>query len=118
MVYSGALALTRANTYNWRIRSLSQSQALGEIALIEHDYFYCEIAPTHGPCYEHLAYYGSDFLNRLAVYGIGPLTVGGTAYAQRGLFVFHDAVGTNKYLLSRLFGMPNPDAEYCLSVVP
>lgn len=49
--------------------------------------------PGSGPCYEHVAFYGS-------------------------LFVFHDAVGTNKYLLSRLFGMPNPDAEYYLSVVP
>ncbi len=121
MVYSGALQLSPtgpSSPYGWRIRFLSQSAALTEIALIEDELYHCELVPSAGPCYEHLAFYESDFLNRLAVYGIGPVTVNNLAYSQHGLFVFYDAVGTNKYLLSRLDGMPNPDAEYYLSVVP
>jgi len=118
MVYSGALQLSPSNLYGWRIRSLSQSAALTEIALIEYELYHCEIVPSAGPCYEHLAFYESGFLNRLAVYALGPVTVNNLAYSQRGLFVFYDAVGTNKYLLSRLAGTPNPDAEYYLSVVP
>ena len=118
MVYSGALQLSPSNLYGWKIRSLSQSAALTEIALIEYERYRCEIVPGSGPCYEHVAFYESAFLNRLAVYSLGPVTVNNVGYAQRGLFVFHDATGTNKYLLSRLHGMPNPDAEYYLSVVP
>ncbi len=52
------------------------------------------------------------------MYSIAPVTVNNVAYAQRGLFVFHDAIGTNKYLLSRLVGAPDPAAEYNLSVAP
>lgn len=118
MVYSGALQLSPSNLYGWRIRSLSQSAALTEIALIEYEWYHCEIVPSAGPCYEHVAFYESDFLNRLAVYALGPVTVNNLAYSQHGLFVFYDAVGANKYLLGRLDGMPNPDAEYYLSVVP
>ena len=118
MVYAGALALSPSNLYGWRIRSLSQSAALTEIALIEYELYHCELVPSAGTCYEHVAFYESAFLNRQAVYSLGPVTVNNVGYAQRGLFVFHDVVGTNKYLLSRLHGMPNPDAEYYLSVVP
>ncbi len=121
MIYSGALQLSPSGPtapYGWRIRFLSQSAAQTEIALIEDELYQCEIVPSAGPCYEHLAFYESDFLNRLAVYALGPVTVNDLAYSQHGLFVFYDAVGTNKYLLSRLDGIPNPDAQYYLSVVP
>ena len=118
MIYAGALQLSPSNLYGWRIRSLSQSDALSEIALIEYELYYCELVPSAGQCYEHLAFYESDFLNRLAVYALGPVTVNNIAYNQHGLFVFYDAVGTNKYLLSRLDGVTDPDAEYYLSVVP
>jgi len=118
MVYAGRLQLSPSSTYGWRILSLSQSAALAEIALIEQEWYPCVGVPGSSPCYVHLAFYESDFLNRLSVYSLGPVSVNNVAYAQRGLFVFHDAVGTNKYLVSRLHGMPNPDAEYYLSVVP
>lgn len=120
MVYSGSLQMSSSFIpfIPFRIRSLSQSESAGEIVLIEYDYYICDIAPSAGQCYEHLVFYESDFLGRTAVYGIGPMTISGTPYAQEGLFVFHDAFGTSKYLLSRLKGMPNPDAEYYLSVVP
>jgi chitinase len=118
MVYSGRIELSVLNGVSYLIRAVSQSEALGEIALIEYDYYRCEVAVWTGPCYHHLAFYESAFLNRQAVYSLAPVTVNGTTYAQRGLFVFHDAIGTNKYLLSRLHGTPDPDAEYYLSVVP
>ena len=115
MVYSGALALSESQYYWHLIRSLSQSAANNEIALIEYDFYNCEISSD--PCYTHLALYESQFLNRQAVYSIGPFSVAGNSYAQEGLFVFHDAIGNDKYLISKLDGMPNPLAEYYLSVV-
>jgi hypothetical protein len=118
MVFAGALELSPSNFYGWRIQSLSHSAAQGEIALIEYERYNCEQVPTTDPCFEHLAFYESASLNRLAVNSIPPVTVNDVSYAQRGLFVFHDAIGTNKYLLSRLDRVPNPNAEYYLSVVP
>ncbi len=119
MIYSGALELSTSQYYGFRIRSLSQSAARKEIALVEYETYQCELVPgAAGPCYTHLAFYESDFLNRQGVYAIGPVSVNGVSYAQYGLFVFHDAIGSNKYLISKLAAMPNPDAEYYLSVVP
>jgi hypothetical protein len=117
MVYSGRIELSVLNGVPYQIISVSQSEALDEIALLEYDYYRCEIASWTGPCYHHLAYYESEFLNRQAVYSLAPVLVNGATYAQRGLFVFHDASGTSKYLISKLDAMPNPDAEYYLSVV-
>lgn len=117
MVYAGRIELSVLNTVPYLIRALSQSEAVGEIALIEYDLYRCEIAVWTGPCYHHLALYEDTFLNRQAVYALGPLTINGTAYSQRGLFVFHDAGGATKYLISRLHGVNDPAAEYYLSVV-
>lgn len=94
-------------------QSLSQAAAHHEIALVEDD---CEFSGG-GPCSSHLAYYESDFLNFLAKYPFGPVDVNGTDYEQRGLFVFHEPFGSKKYVLSQLDGVPDPDAEYYLSVV-
>ena len=116
MVYSGALELSPSDFYGFLIRTLSQSDALNEIALVEVERYHCEIIPGSGPCYTHFALYESDFLNRVAVYSIGLVTVNDTAYSQQGLFVFHDAAG-KKYLISRLDEMPNPDTRYYLSVI-
>ena len=41
----------------------------------------------------------------------------GGQYAQIGLFVFHNTAGDRKFLISMLEHMPNPLAEYYLSVV-
>ena len=115
MTYSGALVLSESDFYNYFIRHLSQSAATTEIALIEYEWYGCVVSSD--PCYTHLALYESLFLNRQAVYSIGPISVAGNSYAQEGLFVFHDATGDDKYLISKLDGMPNPLAEYYLSVV-
>jgi hypothetical protein len=115
MVYSGALELSEAEFYWNVIRSLSQSAASNEIALIEYDWYNCEI--TSDPCYTHLSLYESQFLNRQVVYSIAPFEVAGNSYAQEGLFVFHASIGDDKVLISKLDGMPNPLAEYYLSVI-
>lgn len=118
MVYTGRIELFDFDVFGALVRSLSHSDVFGEIALIEFDAYRCDIVMSAGPCYYHLAYYEDEFFNRQAVYSLGPVTVAGTAYAQRGLFVFHDAANTNKYLISRLHGVTDPDVEFYLSVVP
>lgn len=118
MIYSGRLELFTSNFDRYMIRSLSHAAVRNEIALVEYDPRNCVYTPWAGPCYTHLAFYESQFLNRLAVYSIGPVTVNNTAYAQFGMFVFQDSIGSQKYLLSKLVGMPNPDTEYYMSVVP
>ena len=66
MIYTGRLQISAASFSNWVIRSLSQHESVGEIALIEYDQFRCDVAQYVGPCYHHLALYEDDFLNRQA----------------------------------------------------
>jgi hypothetical protein len=118
MLYTGGLELFAPRDYDWLIRSLSHSSVTSEIALVEAETDSCDRTPAEaGRCLTHLASYESDFLGRQSVHSIGPFTVGERAYQQRGLFVFHDAAGSRKILLSKLDGMANPDTEYYLSVI-
>ena len=114
MVYNGTLALSTAQTGKFQIYSLDQSASQKEIALLEHDWYVCDGYGDPKTCYTHLNLYESDFLNLTAKYSLAPITVAGHAYSQYGLFVFHATNGT-KYVITRLYGMPNPDAEYYLS---
>ena len=116
MIYAGRLALSNA-IYGYQIASLSQSDAVDEIALIEFDPYGCASYVNPANCYTHLGLYESTYLNRQALYSIPPVTVAGTAYGQRGLFVFHTADGAGRIMLSRLHGMSNPAAEFYLTVL-
>jgi hypothetical protein len=115
MVYSGKLQLSSSQYYAYLITSLSQSSATKEIALIETDNS-C-FSGSDADCYSHLAVYESDFLNRLSVRSLAPVPVAGTAYAQRGMLVFHSADGQHRYMISRLLEMPDPAAEFYVTVV-
>lgn len=117
MTYTGALELSPSDDYGWVILSLSQSDAADEIALVEAEIYQCIYQSDSQECYTHLALYESDFLNRQAVFSIAPLAVDGTTYAERGLFVFHDATSSRKVMISRLKGMTNPKKEYYLSLI-
>jgi hypothetical protein len=118
MIYTGGLELSPSDLYGWHVRSLSQSAADEEIALIEAERYACEILPGDvGPCYTHLALYESQFLNKLATYAIGPVTVDGQDYAQHGLFVFHDPLTGHKLVIGKALGSPDPLQAYFLSVV-
>lgn len=116
MVYTGRLSLSQ-NQYHYQIASLSQSDATQEILLVEEDPYACRSYGNPLNCYMHVAIYESEFQNRLALYSIPPLTVSGTAYVQRGLFVFHSADGTGRFMVSRLHGMPNAATEYYLTTL-
>ena len=119
MQNTGSIPVHDNDTDRWGIASLSEVAARNEIALIEFDRFNCSTQlPQDGPCYTHLAFHEGDFFARTAEYSLTPLKINGVDYAQHGLFVFHDASGTKKYVLSKLDAMPNPDAEFYLSVSP
>jgi hypothetical protein len=115
MTYSGALTLS-PGAYGHRIVSLSQSTAQNEIVLIEGDLYECQIIGT-SLCYHRVRFFNSDYLTAKARYALTPVAVAGQAYAQRGVAVFHDAGGQGLYLVSRLTGMPNPAAEFYISVL-
>jgi hypothetical protein len=117
MVYAGALELSSGDFYGFLIESLSQSDAADEIALIESDEYNCSIFPDEQPCITHLALYEADFLNHRVTYSIRPITVGDVDYQQRGLFVFHDAAGSRKFMVSRLTGLAEPADGYYLTVI-
>jgi hypothetical protein len=114
MLYNGRLQLSSSQSYGYQIDSLSQSDASGEIMLLEADWYQCNVAKFQ--CYTHLALYESDFLNRTAVYSLEPIGAG-NMYSQRGLFVFHSADGQHRYMISSLFAFPGPDQPYYLTVV-
>lgn len=114
MTYAGRLPLSTGSHYGFSIVSLSQSAEAREVALIEEDSFECSLSGSTDDCYSRVALHESDFLGRTALYSMAPKTVSGKDYAQRGLFIFHNAAGTQRFVISRLVGMPNPDAEYYL----
>jgi hypothetical protein len=113
MVYAGSLRLSISG-YPYIIGSLSQSGERDEIALVEYESWEC-VYGDPAACFVHLGIYDSDSLSRTALYSFAPMTVDGIVYGQRGLFVFHSADGGRRFTLSKLYAMPNPDAEYYLS---
>lgn len=118
MVYSGRLQLSAARFYDYTIESLSQSDATGEIALVEEASFDCAPYGDPASCYSHLALYQSDFLNRMAVYALPPIEWGGSStYTQLGAFVFHSSDGLHRYLISRLHAAPGATQPHFLTVV-
>lgn len=119
MRYAGSFQLSGGGMNSpFVIQSLSHSQLKQQVALIEHDPFACTSNVGAGNCHYHLNVYESSFLNRQSIESIPPMTVAGSDYPQRGLFVFHRADGNRKFLITRLDGMPNPQAEYHLSILP
>lgn len=100
------------------ILSLSHSAASNEIALVEGYLFGCDPFSPGDSCFTRLAYYEHGSVNSRAIYAIGPVTIDQVDYAQLGKFVFHDAVGNQKYLIGKIEEAPGPDSEYWLSVVP
>jgi hypothetical protein len=118
MVYAGALQLSSSQYYGYRVLSASDSAEAQQVALIEQDWYECGPYGDAANCFSHVNLYGNQFLTRTARYSLSPFTVGGNTYPQRGLFVFHSADGSRRYVVSRLFGMPNPYAEFYISRLP
>ena len=119
MTYIGGMELTPSDyTYGWRIHSLSESVQGDEIALIEDDDYTCDVWPGEaGPCYSHFALYERQSLTKLATHSVSPVTIDGFDYAQRGVYVFHDAANGRKYVIGRAVNSPDPLQTYFLSVV-
>ncbi len=116
MTYAGRLQLTMGASFNpFLIVSLSQTDERKQIALIEENWD-CRSGSIHR-CYTHLNLYESDFLTRFSTGSIGPVTLAGTAYPQRGMFVFHSSDGAHRYMISRLTITPNAGSEYWFSVL-
>jgi hypothetical protein len=115
MTYTGALQLSDAINWGFMIKSLSHDAPMRQIALLEDE---CHLFTLGDPCHSRLAFYESDFFNRVARFIVPPVTVAALQYEQRGMFVFHDRNNGKKYMIGQLQAMPNPDAEYHLSVLP
>jgi hypothetical protein len=114
MSYTGSVALSGGG-FGYRIAHLSQSDDVKEIMLIELDWYNCGAFGEPGKCWTHLNLYESDFLNRTAQYSIPPLKIGDSEYMQRGLFAFHSADGTRRYVIS--FIPATPTQPHYLSVL-
>lgn len=118
MDFRAKLDLSGDKDFDFIIRSLSESDATNTVALVEGKTYDCEqVPPEAARCFTHLAYFDARTSDRRAIFAITPFVVGDLAYAQRGLFVFFDAAGNRKVLLSKLDGVPDPNAEYYLSIV-
>lgn len=117
MVYAGTLQFDGGGSYSENgIRSLSHYPATHEIAVVESRFFDCRPVISQKPCYTRLSYHEDQLLNRLAVYGIGPIAVNNTPYAQLGRFVFHGPDGA-RWLIGELENAPDDEHRFWLSVV-
>jgi hypothetical protein len=117
LIFEGLLPLTESATY-WDngIRAISHSPADGQFVLIESSRHDCNPHITQSPCYTRLAYHEDVFLNRQAIYAIGPVIVDDRPYAHLGRFVFHGADG-KKYLIGELENPPSAENSAWLSVI-
>jgi hypothetical protein len=99
-----------------KIVTLSESAEKSEVMLVEA----AENPPM--PC-DKVRVFDSDCLARLYFYdavshartrdfSLPPLTVESDRYPQRGLFLFHDASGDGRYLVSVAAGLDEPSASY------
>jgi hypothetical protein len=124
MTYAGTFDLTRAGTGNGSgiVISLSHSAEKKEIVLVDGPSPYasdCNISATlyDPPCVSRLRFYDSDFLQLTGDFTLPPVTVDGTRYPHRGLFVFHDGSGDGRYLISRAMNTPAGVASVYLTRV-
>jgi hypothetical protein len=116
MLYNGRLELSTSQYYGMLIQSLSQSDATREIVLLEQDSYNCaDFHSDQWNCNSHFNLYDSDYLQRQAVYTLPPIDVAGRTYSQRGAFVFHSADGLHRYLISRLYGLPNNGQQFYIT---
>jgi hypothetical protein len=116
MLYNGRMELSSGRDYSMQIQSLSQSDATKEIVLLEQDPDNCaDYHADQWDCYSHLNLYESDHLQRQAVYALPPIDVGGRTYSQRGTFVFHSADGLHRYVISRLYGLPDNGQQFYIT---
>jgi hypothetical protein len=116
MIYTGRLELSISQFYGMQIQSLSQSDTTKEIVLLEQDSYTCaDFHSDQWNCYSHFNLYESDYLQRQAVYALPPIDVAGRKYSQRGAFVFHSADGLHRYMISRLYGLPNNGEQFYIT---
>lgn len=119
MLFVGTLELTDAENFAFRVDALDESADAQEIALIEYTRTECMPGQGFGePCYSHLNLYNNASLARVTRYSFSPLELGARSYLQQGRFVFYGADGTQRYVISQLLGMPNPDTEFYISQLP
>ena len=117
LLHLGTLDLTEPVDYDDNhIAALSHSAADNEIAIVEWPVVDCKFVTLY-PCYTRAAYYNATTLGRKAIYGIGPVTIAGTTYAQRGHYVFHDAQSNRRFMISELEEAPSDDERYWISVI-
>jgi hypothetical protein len=117
MVYAGTLELTESFFWEPLIKSLSKASQRDEVAVLDESFIACDVLVGAWTCFTYFGVYDSAYLALQSRYHLAPVVVAGTAYAQRGLFVFHSADGTTRYLISRLPKITNPDQEYAIATV-
>lgn len=104
---SGNLMLTEPMSWGTPITGLSQSDARGEILALEAEESQCfnYSDPVQG-CLPRLRRYDSASLAPLTLYSTGFVELDDVWYAQRGLFLFHSATGSERFMVSRTHGAP------------
>ncbi len=116
--FVGKLVIGTNPNYNTPAVWINESTEASRIALLESDPSLCQPGVNDAECESHYNIYASDSRSRLARYTLPALTVGAKTYRQRGLFVFHSADGAQRYVVSRLRGMPYPYAEFYVNRLP
>lgn len=115
MLYAGSLTRTSGGRY-FEIRSLSELEAANEILVTEQTGgISCELLQFLFECYSHVSLHGLDSLQRTGLFSLPPIEEDGVDYGQTGLFVFHSADGTRRFLLSKLLDIENAEPTHYLS---
>lgn len=117
MRYTGKLELSTndQNSTPYNVEWMEHHAGLDELAVIESS-MACDPQRHALTCFHHLVTLDAQFLGRRDIRSIAPIGVAGKDYPQWGMFVFYRANG-EKVMISRLLAVPDPAAEYYVSVL-
>lgn len=100
----------------FRIDGMDHSSARNEIALTESN-FWCAQPGFNRPCFVRFRVFDGDLLIPRTMNTLEPIYANGALHTQLGMFVFFNASGSRKVLLTRLDAMAEPEGQYLLSVL-
>jgi hypothetical protein len=115
MTYAGTLTPPVSYVNGYVLAGVSESIEASQVAAVDSRSYDCRPFDESHWCLAHLDLYDSASLGHTARYSLPPLTVGGASYRQRNVAVFHSVDGSELFVVSRLYGMLNPYAEYYIS---
>lgn len=108
---------TELSYYTFKLEAFDHSAAANEIAYFESNIPSCDSPEFAQMCYPRFGVADGIQLTRKSLHKLPTIELNGTVHSQRGMFVFFDASGRRKILLTRLDSVSEPDRAFLVSTL-